>query len=252
MRKIIMLGAILAGTAAAAAPAAQGVELNPTTISIGAGSTAGAVAITNNSTAPLNLRVSAFAWTNAADGEMQLAGTDDLIVFPTTLVVEPHETRRVRVGARKPEVTAKERAFRIVLEEAAVSRETASAGLAMRMRFNLPVFLEPKDRRAAVSVLPPVLDAMSVRVTLQNVGVRHVTPRSIEVTGRDAAGRTAWSYSLPPWYLLAGESRAMTKSLTPDECRATAVVAANVQFLENASLSQKTEQRVGPAACTSR
>ncbi len=213
-----------------------------------AGESAGSVAIRNTSNAAVGFRASALSWTNAGEQDVRLEPTDDLVVFPATLVIPPKDTRKIRIGARFGPV-AIERSYRLILEEVAVEPSASSAGVVMRMRFSLPLFFQPKDRRTSVELAAPDLSSGRVRVTVRNAGRLHVTPRAFTIVGLDAAGAEIWSRTLPAWYLLAGESRTYDRDLTLDECGPTASVTVDIRFLEDNVAVLRKEHRVGPRAC---
>lgn len=246
MRAHVLSGLALAGvTALASAPS---IELIPTTITVPAGESAGSVAIRNASDTAVGFRASALSWTNAGEQDMRLEPTEDLVVFPATLVIPPRDTRRIRIGARFGPV-AIERSYRLILEEVGLEPSSSSSGVTMRMRFSLPVFFQPKNRRTSVELGAPDLSRGRVRVTVKNAGRLHVTPRAFTIAGLDAAGARIWSRTLPAWYLLAGESRTYERDLTVDECGSTASVTADIRFLEDGVAVLRKEHRAGPHAC---
>jgi P pilus assembly chaperone PapD len=94
MVRVPVLALLLAVTAVPLSARQGGIHLSPTTIVISYGETSSSFAVRNLFDDPVTFTVSAFAWTNDAAGEMRVATTDDLIVFPPRLTLGPRETRR--------------------------------------------------------------------------------------------------------------------------------------------------------------
>ncbi len=249
MRVIALSLAILAGSAPAFAVREGTVHLSPTVVTIRAGETTGSFVIQNEAPTPISFSVAAFVWKNTAAGEMDLQRTDDLIVYPTMIDVAAGQTRRVRIGTR---VTAEaaERAYRITLEQTEAAAPNGP-GIAMRLRFSMPIFVQPRKRTASVRLSGLDITNRQLRANLANIGALHVTPQRLTVTGRNAAGAAVWIKDLRAWYLLAGEARQYTAALTADECRGVTSLAAEAIFLEGAGLTVRTTETVKPGACGS-
>lgn len=246
MRRILPLLFVLVS---AGRPAlAASVNLSPTTIVITSDSTKASVAVRNESSEPLRLRVQTVRWTNVGESELRTEPTDDIIVFPQLLQVEPGEMRRIRLGSKAPAARA-ELAYRLILTEAPREETADRSGLTMRMQFSLPVFVQPRERAMAVDVPAADLADGSVRLSLRNSGLVHVKPHRIETRGHNASGAVIWTRTFRPWYLLTGETRDLASALTVDECARTTMVATEVDFAGASRLAIRKQQRVASNGC---
>lgn len=246
MRFFLVGLAAFAAVTVVSASMGTSIQITPTTIAIAHGDTAGSFTLHNASNTDASLDVQAFGWHNDAKGDLQLDPTSDILVFPTHVVIPAGETRRVRVGSRV-EAGSAERAYRLIVAQTAAPGERM--GVAMLMRFSLPLFIQPRNRTATVSIKTPSIERGALHVTLANESGLHVTPQRITATGRDASGQTVWTRELRPWYLLAGETRGYVETLSPAECRQTSAVDVEAVVAENASLALKQHQTIGAGSC---
>jgi fimbrial chaperone protein len=247
MRALVLVVGIIAGLGLSAAPAGS-IVLAPTTILIGPGDLATSISVRNEMETPASFSVRVFIWRNSETGEMQLEATDDMIVYPEVLNLQPGESRRIRLGTRHPreEPVLLERSYRLLLESLPQPNATPGAGLTVRLRlqFSLPIFLQPQDRAARVSMQPPSINGRRVTLSLSNVGRVHVTPTRIDLTGLGPAGQVVWTKALRPWYVLAGETRQLSVELSLDECRETAGIVAEAGFSEGNQFTVREKRPV--------
>jgi fimbrial chaperone protein len=222
-----------------------GIHISPTTVTIPHGERSSSFIVRNESAAPVTFDVRAFAWSNV-EGAMRLDTTDDVIVFPGRFVIGAGETRRVRVGTRVAPGDV-ERAYRIILEQP--TAEGGGAGVSMRLRFNMPLFVRPERTVASVELGAPRVAGGELRVPLRNVSGLHLTPRQVQVVGTDATGAVVWTRQFEPWYLLAGERREYVVRLSPEECRRAVSAEAHATFLEGEALTLREAGRISPETC---
>jgi P pilus assembly chaperone PapD len=259
MRTLLPAFGIVAGLGVAltAAPAGS-IVLVPTTLVIAPGEIATSTMVRNETDAAVAFTVKTFTWQNSPSGEIRLEATQDVVVYPETLSLLPGESRRIRVGSQRSreERVLVEKSYRLLLESLP-SPQSASAGAAMtirtRLQLSLPIFLQPQDRTARMSMRPPSIAAGRALLALANQGRVHVTPSTITMTGHGATGSAVWTKSLHPWYVLAGETRELSADLTADECRRTTTVSAEATFSEGTQLTLREKRPVSPdAVCSPR
>lgn len=167
------------------------------------------VTIENQDRNVLRLQVRAYAWTNDTHGQPVLVPTDDLVVFPTLLDINPMEHRSIRVGFSGP-AAAKELTYRIALDEMpsieSQLSKTRAPGLQVRTRVTIPVFFTPlvSSPKAQIQALAVARGTLQGRIA--NDGNVHATVSSVDVTGRDAHGAKIFQKQINGWYVLAGEA----------------------------------------------
>ncbi|HET7813892.1 MAG TPA: fimbria/pilus periplasmic chaperone [Candidatus Baltobacteraceae bacterium] len=167
------------------------------------------VTIENQDQNVLRLQVRAYAWTNDSHGQPVLAPTDDLIVFPTLVDVNPMEHRSIRIGYNGAPGT-KELTYRIALDEmpsleSQISKYHAP-GLQVRTRVTIPVFFTPMVANPDAKVSDVTVSHSTVRGKVVNNGNVHATVSNIEISGRDAGGGKVFDKQINGWYVLAGET----------------------------------------------
>ncbi len=231
MVRLALSGLILSLLLAPVPAAAASVSVNPTRIVIAPGAASAVLTLRNESTEELRFQISSFEWTNSPAGEMVLRPTDRLVAFPSLLVIEPNGTRKVRIavpgGAGPLELS-----YRLVLAQLpSRAGQHLSAGVSLLTQFNVPVFVQPKDRRVTAVVDPVRLAAGRAAVVVHNRGPVHLTPQRFELAAFDAAGAALWTKPLPAWYLLAGEVRVLNAELAAGPCPARLVATLRFQEL---------------------
>jgi fimbrial chaperone protein len=250
----ILLALLLVATLGSSSEAQTTIKLSPTTITIPRGESSASIAVRNESADEVSLQVRAFRWRNVRQGDIELDPTEDLVVFPPQLILRPGETRRIRLGARQA-ANQVELAYRLILEQTGDEPNVAAlqgAGVAVRMRFSLPVFVPPKSRNATVDVSSLKVDQGEVRLGLNNSSGLHLTPRAVTVRGLNDRGTVVWTQQFPAWYLLAGEVREYAASLTSAQCAQAVSLAAEVSFLEGNGLTLTKREPVSSGACVAR
>jgi len=171
------------------------------------GSTA-LVEIRNQAMEPLRLQVSVMAWEQSSAGEMIVTPTEDIVLFPTLVTLEPGERRKVRLGTASP-AAATEKAFRIFVEELPSRDEQAQGAGNIRVltRLSIPVFLQPGKHVAAGDIQGVTLKDGIASFQLENTGNVHFSARHIRVIGMAASGDVIGEQAVEGWYILAGGSR---------------------------------------------
>jgi fimbrial chaperone protein len=221
------------------------VRLTPTILAIAPGETSTSVTVHNASSTDVLFEAQAFAWHNERNGNLQMVPTEDLVVFPTRFAVAAGGERRLRIGTRLTQPSV-ERAYRVIVEQAATPGQP-SPGLSFRLRFSLPLFVEPARRTASVELTPPVVAGGQVRFSLSNTGARHLLPKHVTIEGHNAQGAVLWQRPLSIWYVLPGEVRDYSAALSAAECAAPLRrLAVKVEFVQSEKLALEETADVSP------
>jgi len=211
----------LLALAAFAAPVAEAstFTVNPTRVLLSARAPSATVSVKNESGQPVRLELKLHAWTQAPDGRMQLAPTEDLVVFPTLITLKPGEQRNVRIGATTAFGDV-EKTYRVFLEElpAVSGSTTPDNAVHMLTRVGIPVFLEPAKPAARASLTAIGLSGGALRFRLQNDGNVFFVPDAVRVRGLSASGATVVDKSAKGWYVLAGGVRDFVLPFAAPEC----------------------------------
>jgi fimbrial chaperone protein len=181
------------------AQAAALLQLQPVRLTLPANGHAGKLNIINKSPQRAVLQARVYAWSQAPDGTDRLEPTSDVVFTPPIMTIEPDGTQTLRLAQRHgPRAgAASERTFRMALEE--LPSTTDGAGLTLRLRYLVPVFVGGEDGRAGPVNLQLAGTGTGCRITLANEGTRHVSVRKLEGRADDETLEVS-----APLYVLAG------------------------------------------------
>lgn len=203
---VALEGVSLAGSSRYAS--AADLRVRPVRLELKVGTTSGVATVHNQGDDVLHLAVSAFAWSQRRDGEMELSPTNDIIFSPASFSLEPGGTRSIRVGSAT-QFAGREKTYRLVIEEqpAVSASEEGPSSKDAPSRMTIPVFLEP-DREAPLPIIQPVsIERGGLKLTIENSGTSRFVAGSVSMRGTTANGRVVIEHKLPGGYVLAGGAR---------------------------------------------
>jgi fimbrial chaperone protein len=175
-------------------------QVDPTRVDLGASAQTGAVHVTNHGAHPIRLQITAVAWTDDADGVMQLAPTSDIVVRPSLIEIAPGARSTLRVGVTVSPRAA-EQSYRLFVEELPDRRPKPAGRIDVLTRIGIPIFVAPRTIREAISV-----GATANVVTVANAGTTHVKLRTVRLAAhRDSKRR--WQREVTGWYVLPSAAR---------------------------------------------
>lgn len=219
MLHLARLGWLAAALAAAVAiPVHAGdFGVSPIRIELDRATKSALVTVTNDDSKPLAFQARALEWTQDEKGADRYTETTDLVYFPQQFKIAPNESRVVRLGYKVP-AAQNEKTYRLFIEELAdAKREPTQTGIAVTLRFGVPVFSRPAAARSSGDAELTV-SARNVRALLKNTGNVYFRPDSVRLLGLGAGGDTLFDQTLDGWYLLAGAQRPYSFTLPPDIC----------------------------------
>jgi fimbrial chaperone protein len=124
---------------------------------------------------------------------------------------------------------AKEKTYRLFIEEIPGPRKAEGVNVAVAIRFGVPIFVKPLKAEARGEVGAMTMSAGDLLVPVNNTGNVHFVVQSVLVRGKNAAGEEIFSRELSGWYLLAGVSRGYTTTVPSGTCGNMAVIEAEVK-----------------------
>lgn len=205
--RALLLASVLALGVLSTDAAAGTFQISPTRLDLAARGKSAIFTLTNTGTMPVRLQAKGFAWDQSLTGEQVLSATQDLVVFPTLFTLGPGETRKVKVGITvAPE--ARERSYRLIVEELPAPARTEGTGLRVLTRMSMPIFQPPLRQVVAGVVSQVALRGGHLAIEVQNRGTVNVMLQAARATGKDASGAVVWRGEAAGWYLLAGGARA--------------------------------------------
>jgi P pilus assembly chaperone PapD len=216
-RRIATVFLALGGIALAGLVSAAQFGLSMTRIHLDASHPVETLAVTNRDADATSFEVHVLRWRQADDGQWQLVPDDGLVVHPLIVTMQPGETARLRVGSLSPSVT-EEQAYRIELAELPDKSKQMAGMVRMLARISLPVFVQPKDAKAALGVTVDALQAHDAKLMLHNTGTAYSAPQDGKLRIVDAAGKTLQDIAVNAPYVLAGAQAPMDAKLSGSTC----------------------------------
>lgn len=201
-------------------------QVSPVVVALTTDARSSLVAIRNQSDEVLRLQVKTHGWQQSTAGEMLLAPTEELIVFPTLLQLKPGETRNVRIGLADSAAAkgAIERSFRVFVEELPPLRAVgALPGIRVLTRMGIPIFVGGKDARHRLELGDAAATDGHLTFALRNRGDAHVMTRQMEASLLDGSGAVLARRTLVGWYLLPRGERRYDADLGAIACAAKSV-----------------------------
>ena len=148
-------------------------HVKPTTIVLPAGQNAAVITITNESSTPVNAQVRVLAWDQAQDKD-QLTDTDKLVASPPAATFAPGQTQSIRVVRMDKSVATHEEAYRVLVDEIPAQTAAPQVGVQVRMRYSLPVFVQPRAEAKQGNVeINAQMQGNNLVLTAQNHGAAH-------------------------------------------------------------------------------
>lgn len=191
--------------------------MSPIRLDFGRDAKTGIITVMNDAEEELRLQLTAHEWTQDAEGRDVYAESGDLVYYPKMMVVDGKSERIVRAGFRVP-AAAREKAYRLFIEEIPAPRKSAGTNVAIAVRFGVPVFVKPPKEEPKAEIGPVAMDNGTVSARVRNAGNAHFVIRAVTVTGKDSRGEEVFSRETRGWYLLAGASRSYATAIPPEIC----------------------------------
>lgn len=230
---VVLMLCFVAGAGVFSASAAQAGEwrVTPIRVNFERGARIGTVNVRNDGDTAMNFQVKAMAWAQDAEGKDQYEETNELIFFPKLLAIPPHEERVIRVGLRGPGGGAKEKTYRLYVEEVSPPRKDPDAGgatVAVTVRFAVPLFVFPTKEELGGQLEKIEVDKGTIKAFVRNTGNKHFRVTSLQFKGKNAKGEETFSQSLDGWYVLNGVTRAFSMPVPHDACGKTDLIEVQI------------------------
>ncbi len=173
---------------------AGGLSVLPTRIDLGAGKGVQSVLLTNTSAQTVTIESQVVVWPDGAPGQ----SPGDVVVTPPVVTLPPGQRMRVRIGLLRGGNGAAERAYRLYFTELPAPAPLQGAGIGVRLRIGVPLFVAPTQVRSAALQWTLLQHASGPQLQVHNPGNAHQQLSRIVPAGRSEA-----LPQLSP-YLLAG------------------------------------------------
>jgi fimbrial chaperone protein len=160
----------------------------------------------------------AMEWTQNAEGKDVYIETEDLIFFPKIMTIDSKEDRILRAGIKIPAV-AKEKTYRLFVEEIPEPKKSEGVNIAIAIRFGVPIFVKPLKAEPKGEIQKVELTKGVVSATVKNTGNVHFMINSVSVRGKNDKGEEIFSKDINGWYLLSDTSRTYITDVPQEICK---------------------------------
>jgi fimbrial chaperone protein len=180
-------------------------EVNPIRVELNAATRSVALTVRNSGSSTVVVQASVSAWSQQ-DGKDVLAPTNEVLISPPVMTIEPDREQIVRIGLRRAPDTQRELTYRIFLTEVPPPPQPGFQGLVVALRIGLPLFVQPRSgpAKAALTWHSEVRDG-NVYLKVDNQGTGHIQISTIEMFSAQAGDAVADYSGLA--YVLPGQSR---------------------------------------------
>jgi len=192
-------------------------QVYPIRVTLNANESTTLMTVKNDGAEKLRLQISVMAWDQSKQGEMLLKPTEDIIFYPTLLSIDSGDQRNLRVGTHTKEV-AKEKAYRIIVEELPPNEKLQSTGVRFLTKVSIPIFIQPRKVETKGAIDQLTLRKGELSFDLKNNGNVHIQPREIRVKGTTSDGGVPLDRKIPGWYVLVGGLREYRIDVPQNEC----------------------------------
>jgi fimbrial chaperone protein len=236
MRKnTFRLALLLVGFASVGSRAeASSFTVNPIKVTLSDKDQSALLTLQNQSTEELRFKVLVQAWKQGPQGDMQLADTKDIVVYPGLLSLPAGGERKLRVGATVT-AGATEKSYRVFVEELPPLRsakETTKSEVRVLTKMGIPIFILPAKPVSTGVVEGMALAKGMFSFTVKNTGNAHFLIQSVHVKALDAASASAFDKDVEGWYVLTGGTRVWQLEIPKDACKKSKKLLVDVQTAE--------------------
>ncbi len=236
VRATLMLICLLLVAAGLPAKAAT-FSVSPIRVELDARHRSAILTFNNSGETPLRMQVRPMLWSMEADGQWKLTPSDDLIVTPELLEVDPGKSVQLRVGSLLDAGTV-EASYRLLINELPNLSDKASAArpeIKVLTQVSLPIFVEPANPAPMPVLRSATLQKSLLELGLDNSGNQRLDAQNVKVNLLDAKGQVIEQHQQIANYVLAGATWFLRLNLPANVCARAASVSVSWSRMANIS-----------------
>ena len=245
------LGLALAGLLLQAGVAnASQYQVAPVQLVFTGAETTALLTVRNQDADALRFQVTVSAWSQSPDGEMLLAPTEDVQLFPRLLSVPPGGEAKIRISSRVPRGPV-EKTYRLFIEELPpLERPDEPSGARLRVltKTGVPIFISSTQPLTNGKIEGVAATDGILRFTVRNEGSAHFSVRSVRVRLLGAGDAELAVNTLNGWYVLAGGQRDYALTLPDDVCAGVRAVEVLADTTAGELRTREAVDCTGPTA----
>ena len=183
--RFLFAGAVL--LAAQVASRAGTLQVEPVLIDVTAPGAASTVTLRNEGTAPINVQIRLFRWSQV-DGKENLEPTDDVVASPPAVTMAPKTNYVARIVRVTKRPISGEESYRVLIDQLPAPTQQHGNAVNLLVRYSIPVFFGASERRDPAVAWTVAVSGNKVKVTAHNNGERRIRIAALNI--RDAKGKT--------------------------------------------------------------
>jgi fimbrial chaperone protein len=185
MKVISLLPFALALLASGTATAAS-LMVRPTTVVLEGSAAAATFTVSNSGDAPITAQIRVFGWDQNAN-EDSLTPTQALVASPPMTTIPPGQSQTVRLVRIDRALPTREEHYRLLVDEIVDAAADASSGVAIQLRYSVPVFVMPNARDVANMTMTANVLTDALQLEAQNMGGSHAQISNISLAYSDGS-----------------------------------------------------------------
>lgn len=187
-----------------------------------------AITLTNEGTSAVALQADVFGWSQTPDGTDQLELSEDMILSPPIIKLEPGARQVVRLALLRPADASRQLTYRLIVREVPEITNPRQEGiqLPIALALSMPVFITPPPAKRDVTCELVRGEAGSPAVSCANTGTAYAQMRDIRLHRNDQTLARFEGGS----YLLPGARRTVTPKPEGPGLAGTEPLTVEVQF----------------------
>ena len=162
-------------------------QVEPVLIDVAAPGAASTVTLRNEGTAPINVQIRLFRWSQV-DGKEKLEPTEDVVASPPAMTMAPKTNYVARIVRVTKRPVSGEESYRVLIDQLPAPAQQHGNTVNLLMRYSIPVFFGASARRDPAVAWTVAVSGNRIKVTAQNGGERRIRIASLNI--RDAKGKT--------------------------------------------------------------
>jgi fimbrial chaperone protein len=207
-----VLGLCVFGAFAALAHHARGgfsLNVAPIPIVISDGATSTMAELQNESDETIRVEAKAAEWTiDPTTGQDVTTPTGEILVFPSLVTIQPHTSRKVRIGTQGGYGPA-EKCFRVTLAELPPDFTPLDGGALLKVvaHVSVPLFVRPPGVTGNLKVEQATATKDRIDVVIRNTGGAHAMAQTLRLASLGPGGIILARADVAGWYVLPGGTR---------------------------------------------
>jgi len=192
--------------------------VRPTTVILSRGESSGTLTVTNNGQEPVTAQLRLYTWTQDQN-EDRLEQSAGVVASPPMVTVAAGDSQTVRLVRVVSTPAKTEESYRLIVDEI-VDRKAAraTAGVAVALRYSVPVFVMPNPAEPARTTVKATMAADKLVLDVANHGKAHAQISNVTLNYADGTSHVVNGGLVG--YVLPDEQRQWKLDLPPDRAAA--------------------------------